>query len=381
MKWGFLSTFPPTQCGLATFTAALSGAMADLPGVECVVVASVDAASAALPRGVVGELAAGDRVSQRRAAEILNGCDVAVVQHEFGIYGGEDGCEVLEVVRRLRVPVVVVLHTVLSSPTASQRRVIEELAEAAGAVVTMSGAARERLATSHQLRPEQVVVIPHGAADVSGQVLPGPVPNRILTWGLLGPGKGLEWGVAALAQLRDIDPEPHYLVAGQIHPKVLEREGEAYRDSLREIADRCGVGHLLHFDPSYRPTSEMPALIASASVVLLPYDSTEQVTSGVLIEAVAAGRPVVATRFPHAVELLADGAGVTVPHRNPLAMANALREVLSHPGRAEAMTAVAQRLGAELSWPAVAERYVGLGRTLVAERRRAPGATARLGGR
>jgi len=96
---------------------------------------------------------------------------------------------------------------------------------------------------------------------------------------------------------------------------------------------------------------------------------------------VAAGRPVVATRFPHAVELLADGAGVTVPHRNPLAMANALREVLTHPGRAEAMTAVAQRLGAELSWPAVAERYVGLGRTLVAERRRAPGATARLGGR
>lgn len=367
MLWGFLSTYPPTECGLATFTHALAGALDQQPGVDCRIVASVDAPSRALPPGVAAELVAGDRVSQRRAAEVLNGCDVAVIQHEFGIYGGPDGAEVLEVLRRLRVPTVVVLHTVVSDPTPSQRRVVSSLAAGADALVTMSGAARSRLVETHQVSRGHVTVIPHGATV--GDVLTGPVPNRILTWGLLGPGKGIEWGIAALAQLQDLDPTPHYLVAGQIHPKVRAREGEAYRDHLLGVAERAGVLDQVCFDPTYRPTSAMPELIASASVVLLPYDSTEQVTSGVLIEAVAARKPVVATRFPHAVELLADGVGVTVPHRNPLAIARAIRGILTEPGTAASLTESASRVAGELSWAAVARRYVALGRRLVAEGR------------
>ena len=158
-----------------------------------------------------------------------------------------------------------------------------------------------------------------------------PVPGRVLTWGLLGPGKGLEWGIAAMAQLTDLVPTPHYLIAGEIHPKVLARDGDVYRQQLRRQAEDLGVGHMVSFDSSYRPTEELTRLIATAQVVLLPYDSTEQVTSGVLIEAVAVGRPVVATRFPHAVELLTDGVGITVPHKDPTAMAAALRQVLTDP--------------------------------------------------
>lgn len=369
MLWGFLSSYPPTQCGLATFTWNSADALKRLPDVECRIVASVETPSSRRPAEVAGELVAGDRVSQRGAAELLNGCDVAVIEHEFGIYGGVDGDEVLEVVRRLRVPTVVVFHTALSSPTASQRRVVEGLATCADAMVAMSAAARSRLVESHQLPADRVLVIPHGADPALREVATPPVPHRILTWGLLGPGKGIEYGVAALAQLGDLDPEPHYLVAGQIHPKVREREGDAYREELAAIAERAGIRDLLHFDPSYRPSAEMPELIASASVVLLPYESTEQVTSGVLIEAVAAGRPVVATRFPHAVELLGGGAGITVPHRNPLAIANAIRSILTDPATAAAMAARAEEQAKELFWPAVAQRYDELGKRLVAERR------------
>ena len=363
MRIGLLSTYPPTQCGLATFTRSLATAVTAQHGATALVVRSVEQPERLSLDGVVGELVFGDDLSQRRAAELLNGCDVAVIQHEYGIYGGPDGSELLQVMRALRVPAVVVLHTVLTEPTASQRDVLERVLGAASAVVTMTGAARDRLMANYGVEPHKVKVIPHGAPETPSDVV--TVPGRVLTWGLLGPGKGIEWGVAAMAHLRDLDPRPHYLVAGEIHPKVLARDGDAYRDWLRAQAVRLGVSEMVEFDTTYRPTEELTRLVASAQVVLLPYDSTEQVTSGVLIEAVAAGRPVVATRFPHAVELLADGVGITVTHRDPKAMADALRQVLTDPAVESQAHQSALEIGATLHWPAVARSYLELARNLL----------------
>jgi glycosyltransferase involved in cell wall biosynthesis len=371
MRLGFLSTYPPTQCGLATFTRALATAVDDQPRNSAVVVRSVESPERLTLDRVVGELVAGDRLSQRRAAELLNGCDAAVIQHEYGIYGGDDGSEVLTVIRALRVPAIVVLHTVLAEPTRGQRDVLEAILTAAKAVVTMTGAARDRLLANYRVQARKVVVIPHGAAAGPKDV--PPVPGRVLTWGLLGPGKGLEWGIAAMAQLTDLVPTPQYLIAGEIHPKVLARDGDVYRQQLRRQADELGVGHMVSFDSSYRPTAELTRLIATAQVVLLPYDSTEQVTSGVLIEAVAVGRPVVATRFPHAVELLTDGLGFTVPHKDPTAMAAALRQVLTDPETERRARETAKRVGATLLWPAVARRYLELAGELLAPDLRAAG--------
>ena len=187
----------------------------------------------------------------------------------------------------------------------------------------------------------------------------------MLTWGLIGPGKGIEWGIEAMSRLRDLRPEPRYVVAGQTHPKVRENAGEAYRDGLRDRIHRLGLESAVQLDGRYRNDSDLAALVRSAAVVLLPYDSTEQVTSGVLIEAVAAQRPVVATRFPHAVELLADGAGIIVPQRDPGAMAEALRAVLTSDGLAATMTRAAAAQTAELLWPAVAQRYRDLATELI----------------
>jgi len=362
MRFGFLSTYPPTQCGLATFTEALVRALDQLPDCDSFVVRSVEQRRSDEPPGVVHQLVGGDSVSSAGAVGWLNTADVAVVQHEYGIYGGPDGRDVVPVVRRLQVPLVVVLHTVLTRPTPAQRAILEEICGQAGAVVTMSHAAKDRLVAGYDVRASKVRVIPHGAELGASAI--EPVANRILTWGLIGPGKGIEWGVDALARLRDLDRTPHYLVAGQTHPKVAEREGERYRESLLERARDLGVSDQLQMDASYRPTEAMAALIGSASVVLLPYDSTEQITSGVLIEAVAAGRPVIATAFPHAVELLRGGVGITVKHRDPAAMAAALRLVLTDPVVAQGMRTAATSAGRNLGWPAVARQYRDLARWL-----------------
>ncbi|MEU7478248.1 glycosyltransferase [Lentzea sp. NPDC042327] len=362
-----MSTYPPTQCGLATFTASLQRHLAAVtPGSGSRVVrvlsdvephtAEPSAGHPMRPGGV------------EAAAAVLNRCDVALVQHEYGIYAGSDGEEALDVLARLRVPVAVVLHTVLTTPTPGQRRVLEAVVDRADAVITMSEAAKSRLLAGYAVeRPGEVVVIPHGAvpADRPASAAPGRGP-LVLTWGLLGRGKGVEWGIAALAALRDL--RPRYLVAGQTHPKVLAHEGEAYRTHLREQAAAAGVTDLVEFDPAYLSAEALADLVGRADVVLLPYDSSEQVTSGVLVEALAARKPVVATVFPHAVELLADGAGLLVPHRDPAAIAAALRRVLTEPGVAAGMRDRSAELGAVLSWPAVANRYRSLCDTLVADR-------------
>jgi glycosyltransferase involved in cell wall biosynthesis len=186
---------------------------------------------------------------------------------------------------------------------------------------------------------------------------------------LLGPGKGVERVIASMPSLKDLPGRPRYLVAGQTHPKVLAEAGEAYRDARKEQARRGGVADSVTFDARYWNVSMLPALIQSASVVVLPYDSTDQVTSGVLVDAIACGRPVVATAFPHATELLGTGAGIVVDHDDPDAMAGALRRVLTQPRLAGAMAAEARRLAPEMAWPVVARAYRSLANRLLTDRR------------
>lgn len=361
---GLLSTYPPTQCGLATFTAALREHLNTAPGAVGVV-RVVDGPETHPGTEVVAHLVNGSRDSARAAERVLNGFDSVVVQHEYGIFGGPDGSDVLELIDALRVPVIVVLHTVLQEPTPSQRHILLRLVDAASMVVTMTETARARLIATYAVNPDHVVVIPHGAIDHSA-VTPRPRNSTrplILTWGLIGPGKGIEWAIDAMPGLRHLNPI--YRVVGMTHPKVLERHGEAYRDSLRERIAKHGVTDLVELDDGYLDVRELAELVASADVVLLPYDSSEQVTSGVLIEAVAAGRVVVSTAFPHAVELLADGTGLVVPQRDPVALETALRRALSEPGLALDMAARAAGKAPELFWGAVAGRYQSMAASLV----------------
>jgi glycosyltransferase involved in cell wall biosynthesis len=365
VTYGVLSTYPPTQCGLASFSEshieALSG-----PLDEPAVVAVVDETDGSPRAEVFHQLVRGATGASLAAANALNTRDVAIVQHEYGIFSGRDGADVLTIVRALRVPAIVVLHTVLERPTHHQRAILEELVSASSAVVVMTQTARDRLVALYAVDAAKVRVIPHGAVDTRSET--GRAAGRgnalgaqdeevarrpvVLTWGLLGQGKGIEWAIEALALLGDLEHRPRYQVVGQTHPRVLESVGEIYRNTLVERVERLDLAESVHFDARYLDAAELHRI-----VVLLPYDSLEQVTSGVLIEAVVAGKPVVSTAFPHAVELLADGAGLVVPRQDPEALAAALRRVLTEPGLGHAMSDKANLLAPTLLWPTVAQQY------------------------
>jgi glycosyltransferase involved in cell wall biosynthesis len=359
--FGILSTVPPTPCGIATFSAALASGLigngATVDVVRCGETPDVE------DPAVVASLQ-GDGACA--AIDALNRTDVAIVQHEYGIYDGPDGDSVLEVLRSLLVPTIVVAHTVPLTPTARQHLVLRQVCAEASAVVVMTDAARARLLSFFDIDADRISVIAHGAAVPADDSPHPPGRNRLLTWGLLGPGKGLEWAIDAIGSLDDLRPRPQYVIAGATHPKVLAHAGESYREMLLDRSRANGTSSVVTFDDGYRDLTALAELIADADVVVLPYDSADQVTSGVLVDAVAAGRPVVATEFPHAVELLASGAGIVVPQRDPAALAGAMRAVLTDADLAAGMAAEARRLAPGLSWNAVAAQYGALADALLA---------------
>ena len=358
-SFAIMSTFPPTHCGLATFAAALRGGLERI-GVGRTGVVRVSDDTGKDPEHVVARLRSGSPISRLGAAREINGFDHLLLQHEFGIFSGPDGSEVLDVLEDVHVPITVTMHTVPLVPTPGQRRVLEALVDRADAAVTMTRAAQDRLLSVYEVEPFKVSTIPHGAAVPASFA---PVPLRrleLLTWGLIGPGKGLEWVIDALSMLPDLRDRVHYTIAGQTHPKVRAAHGESYREMLKDRARRSGIESMVTFDDSYRSVDALVEMVQQFSCVVLPYDSDDQITSGVLVDAIGVGRPVIATSFPHAVEILAGGAGIVVPHREPVSIARAIRALATDPSLVEEMAAASRSLAGEHRWTSVAAGYVEL---------------------
>ena len=358
-----LSTYPPTQCGIATFSQSLVNALLRQDA-KVNVVRLIDEPSYRPSKAVIRQHLAGHELSVTRA--VLNRHDVVIVQHEFGIFGGEDGEEILYLISEIHVPVIVVMHTVLTTPTEHQRFIFERIIDRADALVTMTNAGRDNLLNHYEVDPERVHVISHGSADLRSENLKRTDNARptILTWGLLSEGKGIEWGIDALAMLGDLNPKPRYIVAGQTHPKVKAREGERYRNFLHERASKNGVIDDVEFIDSYLESEALKTLIQSVDVILLPYDSQDQVTSGVLVEAMVAGKPIVSTRFPHAIELLSDGSGSLVEQFDPRGIADALQLLLTDQAQASQMRISSGEKAESFLWSAVSQDYLELATTL-----------------
>ncbi|GBE24173.1 mannosylfructose-phosphate synthase [bacterium BMS3Bbin02] len=357
---GFLSTYPPTSCGLATFTSALRGAIAEDRGTDAGlgVVSLVDTGATTPRPEVVCQHINSDHRSLSRAINALNSFDVVFIQHEYGIYGGPDGSEILDLMAGLKVPAIVTLHTVLSRPSPHQWSLLRDVVKRATRVVIMSETARQRLVRDYRVDAAKVQVIPHGAkASLAGPSLADGSRPVALTWGLIGPGKGLETAIDAFAGLKDLRPLPRYIILGKTHPKVQASQGDTYLADLATRVHDLGLDDLVEFDTRYPDGDALAAEVRRANLVVLPYESTDQVTSGVLVEALAAGKPVIATAFPHAVEVLTSGAGMVVPHGDPIAMRDRLRTVLTNPSVADRMSAEARRIGSNLYWPSVAHKY------------------------
>jgi len=333
VRFEIVSTDTSAPCGLARFTAGLAEAL------------SVDGSSVGLADGP------------------LNPADVAILQHQDGAIGHD----VVDIVGGLRVPSIVVVHTVSKDPTPQQRSALESIAAAADHVVVLSEAARQRLFLTYAVDRLKVTTIPHGATLPTAPRVKRPSRPTILTWGLLRPGKGIERVIDAMPSLRDVPGRPRYVIAGPMDPRIPVAEAEAYRDARLEQASRLGVADSVSFDPRYYDKTALAELIQQASVVVLPDDCTENVSSGVLVDAFANGRPIVATAFPHAVEMLGSGAGMVVDHDDSAALAATLRQIITQPRLAGSMAAEVRRRAPEVAWPVVAAAYIELAQRLIAQ--------------
>lgn len=360
---GFVGTYVPRCCGIATFTRDLRHSVrairpsADLP----VIAVDDEREPPAYPPEVRQRIDQDDAASYRRAAEWLNqsGVRVVCIQHEFGIYGGDAGSHLLELVDALELPVVLTLHTVLDRPDPAQHRVMEELVDRCACVVVMSRVGLRVLRKHHAVH--EAKVIPHGIPDmewVDGAASSGDA--LLLTVGLLGPGKGIEHVLRAMPDILARHPRTRYQVAGATHPKLLAREGERYRGSLEQLARDLGVADRIGFENRYLSDEELCGRVRRADICLTPYIHEAQVTSGALSLAVGAGKPVVSTPFWHARELFSRGAEVLVPFGDPSAIAGAVCGLLDDRARMDRIGRTAHAVSRHMIWPEVAWAYLGV---------------------
>ncbi|HET8557325.1 MAG TPA: glycosyltransferase family 4 protein, partial [Gaiellaceae bacterium] len=374
MRAAIVSTFPPRACGIGTFAADLRTTLAGTDAVSAAdLVAVVHEPSSPQRRGVLATIAQAVRGDYVRTARMLGRLDVDVVllQHEYGIFGGPDGEYVLSFARELAQPLVVTLHTVLSAPTQHQAEVLTELCAEAELVIVMTETARRLLVDSGACPEEKVRIVPHGApARITARAasereqrtsrLRSDGAFRLSTFGLISPGKGLETVIEALPAMIERHPGVSYTIAGRTHPDIARREGERYRLMLERRVLELGLGGHVEFDDRFLTVDELTDLLAATDVFVTPYGNREQIASGALTFAIAAGCAVVSTPYWYAQDMLASGAGLLVPFRDPDTLAEAVCSYLEQPEMLAAARAEAQRIGSSLAWPAVAKATAGV---------------------
>ena len=300
-----------------------------------------------------------------RTARSLNDCaDVVSIQHEYGIWGGEDGDHVVDFLRELDVPAVVTLHTVLRDPTEHQRAVLTEVVRLAEATVVMSRSAADLLSASYGVDPRRVHVIPHGVPDFplvepasmkSGLGIPGR--DVLLSFGLLGPGKGLELAIDALPAVVAAHPSALLMVVGATHPNLVVDGVDTYRASLVARVRQTGMTDHVKFIDRFVGKGELTQWLGAADVFVTPYPNLGQIVSGTLSYAMGAGRAIVSTPYLYASELLANGRGVLVDPVSPANLAGALNTLLSDHGLRRKIGRRAYQYSRGMVWPAVGARY------------------------
>lgn len=367
-KVAILGDYLPRKCGIATFTHDLREALVRLnPDWQFPVVSVTDPGSSYnYPPEVSFEVPEPDVPSYLRAADYLNIChaDVLCVQHEFGIFGGPAGSHVIALLRRARMPTVTTLHTVLAAPNREQKRAMAELIECSSKLVVMTQRGAVMLREIYDVPAEQIAVIPHGIPDVPF-VDPGFYKDQfgvrgrpvLLTFGLLSPGKGIEYAIQALPAIVQSHPDVVYIVLGATHPNLVRHNGETYRLSLERLAKELGVEANVMFVNRYVDHRELCEFIGAADIYLTPYLNESQITSGTLAYCFGTGKAVVSTPYWHAAEMLADGLGVLVPFRDAGAITVAVNDLLDNNVRRQAMRKQAYIIGREMVWSQVAHAY------------------------
>jgi len=381
-----IGNYLPRKCGIATFTTDLCDAIhAEYRATELLALPVNDTTEGySYPARVRFELSQDTLASYRQAADFLNfsNIDLVCLQHEYGIFGGPAGSHILELVRRLHMPVVTTLHTVLCEPNPEQRVVMEQIAALSDRLIVMSRQSADILEEVFQVSPDKIDLIPHGIPDLhftdpnfykDGFGTEGK--DVLLTFGLLSPNKGIENVIHALPRILSRHSNTVYMISGVTHPHVLRHEGEKYRLYLQKLARDLGVEASVVFRNRFVSPQELVELIGAADIYITPYKHKGQVVSGTLAYALSAGKAIISTPYLHAIELLADERGMLVPFDDPQAIADKTIALLDNGTARHAMRKRAYLYARDMVWDRVAQLYMGSFERVYNERLRNPHAT------
>jgi glycosyltransferase involved in cell wall biosynthesis len=367
----FLGSYPPRECGIATFTKDVVDAYDRAFGFSSPVIAidEPDAEVRRYPPEVVARIKEQSRESYARAAELVSVYPIELVniQHEYGLFGGERGEWLVDFIRVLQKPVVLTMHTVLPDPDADYLRVTRALCEQASKVVALSETGRGLLENIYGVDPERLAVIHHGVPDVPFQDTDAAkasfgIGQRtvISTFGLISRGKGLEYAIEAMRDVVKRHPETLYLILGETHPVVRRQEGESYRESLISMVRDFGLNYNVQLIDKYLDFDEVVSYLAATDIYLTPYLNPAQIVSGTLAYAVGCGKAIVSTPYLYAQELLAHNRGFLCEFRDAGSIASRLNMLLDDPALRRATERRAYRFGRQMTWPHVASQYGAL---------------------
>ncbi len=378
-KIAYVGTYPPKECGIATFTLDVVNST-DLSGWRSIVLAVDDAAPTEThpDSKVVYTIEKGNRADYLRAAKLLDKHKVSLlsIQHEYGIFGGDHGEYILDLVRAVTMPVAVTLHTVLPSPADAQRRILKEMEKHASCFVVMAHKAVELLEDVYGIAPSKIRFIPHGApnapfhAEKAAKAKLGLEGRRVLsTFGLISPNKGIEDAIAAMPDVVKQEPTATYLVLGQTHPVVKRKEGEWYRESLMEQVQDLGLTGNVKFMDRYLTLQELIDYLLATDIYITPYYANpHQITSGTLAYAMVTGKVIVSTPYLYAAELLAEGRGFLYPFRDSAKLSEIIENLLTDDGLFEETRRKAYEYGRSMTWQAVGIQYTKLFTEMLNER-------------
>ncbi len=381
----FVSTYPPEECGLATFTKDTADAVDLAAGARVASIAAIQKirTHAGNDSRVVHVIDNKNQNAYRLAADVTNAgaFDMVSLQHEFGLYPDDWGGRILEFVHRCDKPIVTTFHTLQARPEPTPRRLVRKLAECSCASVVMSKIAARLLVDVYGVDDSSIHVIPHGVPVVpfdrdnshrSQLGLAGK--NVICTFGLINPGKGLEQMIRAMPCVVRNIPNTVYLIIGVTHPQVKIQEGESYRESLTELADSLGVGGHVRFINKYLGLSELLQYLQSCDVFVTPYPGKDQIVSGTMAYAMATVGAIVSTPYLYAQELLEDARGLMVPFGDSQMMADATLRLLTDTTFLNETRRRAWQYAKPMFWPNVGRKYLALFHQVVKENQLVPAA-------
>lgn len=377
----FLGSFPPRECGIATFTKDVVDSYDAFFGAKSKIVA-IDEPGAdvrAYPTKVIARLVQTDRSSYIETARFINAdaCEVLNIQHEYGLFGGDDGEWIVDLIAAVTKPVIVSLHTVLPEPSLNHLHVARKICATASTVVVLSQTGRDILVRRYGIDESKIRVIHHGVPDVPFRQTEGPKASFgfgarmvISTFGLINRGKGLEFAIEAMREIVKGHPEALYLILGQTHPVIRRHEGETYRESLQASIAEYGLENNVKLVDHYLEFNELLNYLQATDIYLTPYLNPVQIVSGTLAYAIGCGKAVVSTPYLYAEELLAHGRGFLVDFRDAASIAETITSLLDDPDLRRSTERRAYRFGRQMTWQHVAQDYGRLFAELAPRRER-----------